>query len=56
MTETKKIPIVLLHYNDPNGLLKCVNSILERTLYPYQLYIVDNNSPKTEMLKKFLKD
>lgn len=41
------IPIVLLHYDQPNVLLKAVELIYARTLYPYQLFVVDNSSPKS---------
>ena len=42
------IPIVLLNHNEPNVLLQSIKAIIERTKYPYRLFVVDNASPRTE--------
>lgn len=44
------IPIVLLHYDQPDVLLKSVELIYLRTSHPYQLFVVDNCSPPSELL------
>lgn len=44
------IPIVLLHHNQPDVLMKSVELIDARTQYPYQLFVVDNQSPQSEEL------
>lgn len=41
------IPIVLLHCNQPDVLVMCVEAIQSRTKWPYQLYVVDNASTHT---------
>ena len=42
------IAIVILTKDEPKFLKATVESILERTHYPYQLFISDNNSQSTE--------
>ena len=51
----KNIPIVLLHHNEVDYLIKCINSIYDNTLHPFKLYIVDNNSIKNKKFDKLLK-
>ena len=48
------IPIVLLHYNEPELLLKCVVAIKERTRFQHILFVVDNDSPKTARVDEVL--
>ncbi len=38
------IPIVLLHHNQPDVLLKSISFINERTRYPHKIFVVDNSS------------
>ena len=45
------IPIVLLHHDQPDVLLRAVKLIHERTIYSFRLFIVDNNSPDSESLR-----
>jgi len=45
------IAIVVLTKDEPKFLQLTVQSILERTHYPYKLFIADNNSQSTEQLK-----
>ena len=45
------IPIVLLHHDQVDVLLRAVKLIHERTFYPFRLFIVDNNSPESEALR-----
>ena len=50
------IPIILLTKDEPNLLQKTIDSILERTSYPYELFVVDNDScigAQLELLQKF---
>jgi len=46
------IAIVVLTKDEPDFLEKTVNSIIKRTKYPYELFIVDNcsNFDKQKML------
>lgn len=38
------VGIVLLNYNTPEDVIKCVESIRDKTKVLYKIYIVDNNS------------
>lgn len=38
------IPIILLHHNEPDNLILCLDSIVNRTDYPHNIIVVDNNS------------
>lgn len=44
------IQIVLLHHNQPNVLLMCINSIISNTRYPFRLFVVDNKSDSSAEL------
>jgi hypothetical protein len=50
------IQIVLLHYNQPDVLVRCVRAINDRTRYPFKIFIVDNSNLKTEAIKLCLKN
>ncbi|MCO4090760.1 MAG: glycosyltransferase [Sphingorhabdus sp.] len=45
------IQIVLLHHNQPDILLMCINSIVANTRYPYRLFVVDNKSDSSAALE-----
>ena len=38
------IPIIILHHNEYDFLDKCIDSIIIETDFPYEIYIIDNNS------------
>ena len=42
---TKSTSIIILNYNGTNFLEDCINSIIRETNSPYEIIIVDNNSP-----------
>lgn len=44
-----------MHYDQSDVLLRAVQLISERTYYPYVLYVVDNNSPKTTELENVMR-
>ena len=44
------IPIALLHYDQPEVLLRSVELIYERTAHPFKLFVVDNKSPRSARL------
>lgn len=50
MVASKPIPIVLLHHGQPEVLLRTVEHIAENTRHPYILFVVDNATPKGELL------
>jgi len=41
----KLTSIIILNYNGTNFLKDCIDSIIRETHYPYEIIIVDNNSP-----------
>ena len=41
---SKIIPIVILTKDEPKFLELMIKSIVNRTKYPYKIFIVDNNS------------
>jgi glycosyltransferase involved in cell wall biosynthesis len=45
------IAIVVLTKDEPEFLDKTIRSIIDRTNYPYELFIVDNNSSLGEQIK-----
>ncbi|MBU3612840.1 glycosyltransferase [Polynucleobacter sp. MG-27-Goln-C1] len=51
MLDKKIIPIVLLHHDQADVLLRAVKLIHERTIYPFRIFIIDNNSPDSEDLR-----
>ncbi|MCV2401634.1 glycosyltransferase family 2 protein [Marinomonas sp. C2222] len=51
----KKIPIIILTRDEPGFLKICVDSIVNRTDYPFEIIIVDNNSKSSDQLE-ILKD
>ncbi|WP_114689306.1 hypothetical protein [Polynucleobacter necessarius] len=51
MLDKKIIPIVLLHHDQADVLLRAVKLIHERTIYPFCIFIIDNNSPDSEDLR-----
>jgi hypothetical protein len=44
------IPIVLLHYGQPEVLLNTVQHITRHTRHPYLLFVVDNATPESPVL------
>ena len=45
------IAIVILTKDEPSFLDGTIRSIIDRTNYPYELFIVDNNSSLDEQIK-----
>ncbi|MBW6101308.1 glycosyltransferase family 2 protein [Escherichia coli] len=45
------IPIFIMTRNDGVYLQDCLNSILKNTVYPFNLYVIDNNSSDKLHLK-----
>ena len=46
------IPVVLLHHNEPTILLRTVSRIIDETIEPYKIFIIDNNSDDTSLNSK----
>jgi hypothetical protein len=49
------IPIVLLHHNQPDVLLRSIEQIYTKTKIPYRLFIVDNSSKRDGPVQYALK-
>lgn len=49
------IPIVLLHHNQPNVLLRSIEHIYTKTKFPYRLFVVDNSSKRDGQVQDALK-
>lgn len=47
----QKIPVIILSKDEPDFLKQTVLHLIERTKYPYELFIVDNNSKSKEQLE-----
>ncbi|EEP9809435.1 glycosyltransferase family 2 protein [Salmonella enterica] len=45
------IPIIIMTRNDGLFLNECVDSIIKNTEYPYNIYIIDNNSSDSQHLQ-----
>ncbi|EGG41217.1 Hypothetical protein Nlim_2026 [Candidatus Nitrosarchaeum limnium SFB1] len=43
--QPKLTSIVILNYNGNDFLEDCINSIIKETHTPYEIIVVDNNSP-----------
>ncbi|MFH1720944.1 MAG: glycosyltransferase, partial [Patescibacteria group bacterium] len=51
-----KISIVLIHYNTPQYLRTCLDSIFAQTYGPIEVIFIDNNSPDKEGLEYVKKE